>query len=253
MTDYIVSGTDLTAVANKIRSKGGTSAQLEFPTEFISAIEAITGGGSGGDDPFALTDYIESSGTQWIDTGYLVSDTSRFELVANVNSTNAQYASMFGTRTGSAQTSSVLGAFFWAKLNGVSTFTADWGAGQTQLNNLPPSSSIYGVKAIYGLSKYNAIINNQALGSFGKYINSVVVPTNQYPLYLFNLDEAGHEYGAATRCSMKLYRFRVYEDDALVMELLPYEDNGEACLKDSITGTLYKNAGTGAFTFGVDS
>lgn len=46
MTDYIVSGADLTAVANKIRSKGGTSAQLEFPTEFVSAIEAISGGGS---------------------------------------------------------------------------------------------------------------------------------------------------------------------------------------------------------------
>lgn len=38
---------DLTSVANAIRTKGGTSAQLAFPADFISAIGAIpTGGGS---------------------------------------------------------------------------------------------------------------------------------------------------------------------------------------------------------------
>ena len=38
---------DLTSVANAIRAKGGTSASLAFPAEFVSAIQAIpTGGGS---------------------------------------------------------------------------------------------------------------------------------------------------------------------------------------------------------------
>ena len=38
---------DLTSVANAIRTKGGTSAQLAFPADFVSAIAAIpTGGGS---------------------------------------------------------------------------------------------------------------------------------------------------------------------------------------------------------------
>lgn len=32
---------DLTSVANAIRAKGGTSAQLAFPNGFISAVEAI--------------------------------------------------------------------------------------------------------------------------------------------------------------------------------------------------------------------
>lgn len=42
---YIVSGTDLTSVANAIRTAGGTSAQLEFPTGFVNAIDNISGGG----------------------------------------------------------------------------------------------------------------------------------------------------------------------------------------------------------------
>ena len=41
--------TDLTAVANAIRTKGGTSAQLAFPVGFVSAVEAIPTGGGGAD------------------------------------------------------------------------------------------------------------------------------------------------------------------------------------------------------------
>ena len=47
MANYIASDTDLTAVADAIRTKGGTSADLTFPSGFVSAIQAIpTGGGS---------------------------------------------------------------------------------------------------------------------------------------------------------------------------------------------------------------
>ena len=36
---------DLTSVANAIRTKGGTSASLAFPADFVSAIAAIPSGG----------------------------------------------------------------------------------------------------------------------------------------------------------------------------------------------------------------
>ena len=38
---------DLTSVANAIRTKGGTSASLAFPAGFVSAVEAIPTGGGG--------------------------------------------------------------------------------------------------------------------------------------------------------------------------------------------------------------
>ena len=47
MANYIATDTDLGAVADAIRTKGGTSAQLEFPQGFVDAIDAIeTGGGT---------------------------------------------------------------------------------------------------------------------------------------------------------------------------------------------------------------
>lgn len=47
---------DLTSVANAIRTKGGTSAQLAFPADFVSAIAAIP---SGGVAPGKIIKYIE--------------------------------------------------------------------------------------------------------------------------------------------------------------------------------------------------
>lgn len=41
---------DLTSVANAIRTKGGTSAQLAFPQGFVDAVEAIETGGGGEPD-----------------------------------------------------------------------------------------------------------------------------------------------------------------------------------------------------------
>lgn len=103
MADYKVTDTELTSIANAIRTKGGTQAQLVFPTGFVSAVQAIPSGGgvirplnvqqngtynppsgvdgyspvtvnvpSGGSvvpEGYTELPYIESSGTQYIDTG----------------------------------------------------------------------------------------------------------------------------------------------------------------------------------------
>lgn len=47
MTDYLTTDTELTAVADAIRAKGGTSAALEWPDGYVDAIDAIETGGGG--------------------------------------------------------------------------------------------------------------------------------------------------------------------------------------------------------------
>lgn len=42
MSNYLVTDTELASVANAIRTKGGTAAQLSFPTGFVSAIDNIS-------------------------------------------------------------------------------------------------------------------------------------------------------------------------------------------------------------------
>ena len=44
MAEYLVQSEDLTAVADAIRTKGGTDAQLTFPDGFVDAVQAISAG-----------------------------------------------------------------------------------------------------------------------------------------------------------------------------------------------------------------
>ena len=53
MAEYLTNTTDLTAVANAIRAKGGTSAPLVYPSGFVSAIQSIDT--TGGAKPATLT------------------------------------------------------------------------------------------------------------------------------------------------------------------------------------------------------
>ena len=47
LVDSALLDADLTSVANAIRTKGGTSASLAFPSGFVTAIGNISGGGGG--------------------------------------------------------------------------------------------------------------------------------------------------------------------------------------------------------------
>lgn len=51
MANYIATSEELTAVADAIRAKGGTTETLTFPEGFVSAIGDIQTGGGGGETP----------------------------------------------------------------------------------------------------------------------------------------------------------------------------------------------------------
>ncbi|MBR2582561.1 MAG: hypothetical protein IKD61_04140, partial [Oscillospiraceae bacterium] len=72
---------DLTSVANAIRTKGGTSASLAFPADFVSAIGDIPSGGISIDD---LTTMSEPSGA--IETS--VSLVANYAFIRNPNITS---------------------------------------------------------------------------------------------------------------------------------------------------------------------
>lgn len=64
MAQYIVNDTELTAVANAIRTKGGTSEALEFPQGFVDAVDDIPSGGSAVSVPSKDVDFYDYDGTR---------------------------------------------------------------------------------------------------------------------------------------------------------------------------------------------
>jgi len=62
MANYLTTDTELTSIANAIRTKGGTNAQLTFPTGFVTAINNISTGGSAAEVAADL--YTANTGTK---------------------------------------------------------------------------------------------------------------------------------------------------------------------------------------------
>ena len=59
MAEYLVRDSSLSAVADAIREKAGTTGEMEFPQVFVSAISTIaTGGGNGG--PYTNVDLLRT-------------------------------------------------------------------------------------------------------------------------------------------------------------------------------------------------
>ena len=61
---------------------------------------------------------------------------------------------------------------------------------------------------------------------------------------------ATHDFAAASRMPMKLYSFKIYEDDVLVRDYVPAVSNGVAGLQDQLPGGKFLAPATGAFTYG---
>ena len=62
---YIVTDQDLTAIADAIRYKGGTAAQLAFPAGFVSAIGDIQAGGGGATEHVLQAAYLPVGDHGW--------------------------------------------------------------------------------------------------------------------------------------------------------------------------------------------
>lgn len=74
MSDYITNDTELTSIADAIRTKGGTSASLVYPSGFISAIEAIPTGATINNQNKTVSS-SETDQTVTYDSGYTGLDT----------------------------------------------------------------------------------------------------------------------------------------------------------------------------------
>ena len=75
MAEYLVHGSDLTTVAEAIRQKGGTTAPLQFPDGFVSAVEAIqTGSTTAAEDN--MRKHVEGRLTELVDSNITAVNTS---------------------------------------------------------------------------------------------------------------------------------------------------------------------------------
>ncbi len=193
--------------------------------------------------------YLESDGSQAIDTGWCASAKTKvvvdFEC-ANTNDTRYVFGSAGGTLPFSA------GLYFQDGAN--IAFAMGDAANTSVYKN-------FGSKAPPTFSRYTAILDclsgTATLNGAGKTIEVDVssqmrTATNDLTLAVFARHTAsGYDSGFTGR----LYSMQVFDDGELVRDLIPYSFGGVTGLYDRVNGVVYGNVQSegNPFVFGTDS
>lgn len=200
------------------------------------------------DEDYKEIEYIESTGTQYIDTQYIPSINTRIEIELSFNGDfkwNGTSTSIFksvdvnsnsfGVNFGTTQSSDRL-LYVWAdKTNSSGAKIYSFNVDDTVLrtkNTLSLESGIF---------KYG----NQAINIANKTSNS------SSSIVLFGSNSANKGSSAFDAYKMRVYKCRIYENNKLVKDYRPcYEKSTKKIgLYDMIDKKLYENNGTGKFNY----
>lgn len=179
-------------------------------------------------------EYIESTGTQYIDTGVYPGSESRVTLNIEVLNTSPSTCGIFGSRNSSGSIEECFA--LWSVNNLIRT---DYGSNGLSTNvNALQSLSIDKKKSI-------TIINGQ------EFIQNAITFHSLYPLTLLAVNQLG---GVDQRKpSAKLLFSKVYTGDILERDYIPCKNpSGEVGLYDLVSNGFFGNSGTGQFIAGPD-
>ena len=184
---------------------------------------------------YTPVDYIESSGTQYIDTNYKInSNTTNIKIDFSMNNIDNAFNCLFGyEQEGNNR-------FFirFLQSGGLSAYT--------------PNGYSVGNSYSSGKNEITFDIENSRLYINESEINiGISVNSNADNFYLFTLNYKGNS-AANNISSMKLYSFKIYENDNIVKNFIPCYRNSdnEVGLYDLVNNVFYVNQGTGSFTYG---
>lgn len=191
-----------------------------------------------------LYDYIESSGTQWIDTGiYGTLNTKvilEFKIPEANSSTNA--GKYFGCRDGQNNKAFIIGTGNGTNTTATYFFTQFDSVSASILSNF----SLDFNKHIITLSKDGFYIDNTLYRTFNS--STTFQTSHTLPIFgYYSIDTNQHTVVAGI---LIVYSVKVFENNQLVRNMLPCTYFGEPGMWDTVTKQFYKNQGTGSFTLG---
>lgn len=175
-------------------------------------------------------DYIESTGTQYINTGIIPNQNTR--VVLNCVLVDAKEQFILGSRT----SMSAIDTYTIVVLSTLGVRT-DYGTEKKEISGLTMSDGSY---LNIDKDKNKTVINNKSLTVSAKSF------TGTYPLFLCACNTGGKYEKAAC---IRIMSCDIYDNGKLVRSYLPKirnEDN-VAGLYDGVSGVFYTNAGTGEF------
>lgn len=178
-------------------------------------------------------EYIQSSGTQYIDSNFIPKATTRTIMKAEPMTWSA-WSAFFGTRNATSPTASQA---YIAAVPAATLYRSDY-FGSSLTAETPTIMQITNIDKNKNICSFNNImITNTS--------STVNATTNMFLLALNDVGTAKYFLSA------KLYSCQIYDGNTLVRDFIPVKTTTNTYgLWDNINKVLYKNAGTGTFTGG---
>ena len=179
--------------------------------------------------------YIESTGTQYIDTGVLPSNNLKINIKACYTNSNSSY--MLGSDN--AYNAGV--NICWDSNNKTQGYRGIFGTPIMGTGVIPQIN----VPVTITLQNNKIYVDGQQKGSGSP---QDVSKYSKSSIYVFCTHRGGK---AQYNTSMRLYELQMYDGDTLVRDFVPVIDGSNiACLYDKVEKKCYYNAGTGTFSYG---
>lgn len=187
---------------------------------------------------FQEVEYLESSGTQYIDSGYVPKLETKLQVKSSLNNTGTTHdGCLLGTRN-SPQEQFLI--WFNDNNNNINISPRI-----RKINNIVYANFNYDEKIVVIFDKNGAIINGTTY--------SITPPTSltiSHNLTIFALNDNGTI--DSRYFTGKLYELKLWDNSVLIRNFVPCYRKADnvAGLYDLVNGVFYTNAGTGSFVVG---
>lgn len=231
------------------KTVGPTISPVDLPgaaAEEILSLTAFGGTSQGGFNAMGYTplDYLESSGTQYIDTGVVGNKDTKIEVKYLFYQTSSASGSgrIFGSRASSGANRIALGS----NSGTVSTTTSFfWQFGSGAVVN---STGTYIELNTWYVITASRTIHNINGTDYGSAFQEETITTPQN-IKLFGFDSGGTMGCGIGRCAY----CKIWDGDQIVRYFVPAKNsNGVVGMLDLVNNVFYQNAGTGNFTYGTE-
>ena len=258
--DYYVnnSGTTIGGTVNGFRSidsDGNTISNLSIPITTLTGVSVTTSevmfpyglNGIGGvkDEiefkrEFQELEFIESTGTQYIDTGYFPNQDTKVRITYLYTAISTSTGNVSLGCTSLANESNAYKGLF-RMVGGFNRVAFGNGSGTTVTTTGNNST----------FTKYTLFFNKNVASINGTTITTFPSSTwsAEYPLYLFVRNNGGNIDNPMTG---RIFKCEIWDNTTKVMELIPVRrmSDGMVGMYDVISKSFFKNSGTGAFVAG---
>ena len=187
---------------------------------------------------YCEVEYLESTGTQYIDTGLTGNTNTKAELSVIISTQATGNVGILGSRGNSAN-NNLLAIGYGTSALAIDFNNSSYSSYRAAISYAP------GTKYICYTSKEERFIkdeNGLILAQNTTLCNDAISTGN---LLLFA------ETGVSSRLEGKIFYAKIWDGDILVRDYIPVLDNNmRPCLYDKVSGKLFYNQGTGEFIAG---